>query len=458
MTTKPIPLLLLAATLFLPLDLAAQVPRTFGTPTVSIPKETIERIINAQAAACRAAENATSEAELDALDFPLQQMIQNTEQRVLQLSADSAPALAAQRADSVAEARLKPLEDQLKPLLKERRRIDTEQAPTETQIAAARQGDNPTRLSLDQVNAEIKSLREQIGRDSTALRDFLKMHPDRGWWERQTGPANDEKLERAIRDKLAKLATLEDQQLTILRSSSGYQLDPKDYERLALEEVANEAKIRELEQRIAPLRKARDATEERLARFDVEGVKNLEQLHEENGFTEQYIRQGRDCIQKRRTQLASGAGAQPPPVIPTAVPGGLGTAYITGTWTATCSGDLPPSAARTDGGAMNFYFGDATKTPLDVRVDFLTTGKVGGIDYGAGGHILDDGTIADGRGGAPGLSHSLVWDGRLVPDMARSTPGLLVPDKWMGSGNVTVTDIYKAGGGTCTGTWTAATP
>jgi hypothetical protein len=442
MTTKAIPLLLLAATLLLSVELAAQVPATraqAGSVIFLAPEDNVVNFMNAQALACQIADTAKS-ADLNLLDLMLQRMIQQEEEHVRKVSADSAPGLAAKRTFDLAVAGLRPLETELGRLQVRRKDIKELLEPDEARIAAAQGDESPGSTRLE---AEIQRLQVSVAADSAAH----AKDPNKDRWFFDT---RDQSLKNRLmrnRDSLAVLTREREQNLQtvkVIRENPVYAGRVADKAKLDVEIAELAAKIKRLEER-------RDTAKLTLADINLASIDSLATLHDRNGFVHQYLSQARDCIQKRRTQLAGAPAAQP---------GGLETVYIVGTWTATCSGDLPPGAARTDGGRMDFIFSEPTNnsTEVPVRVGFITSGKVIGIDYGAAGRVLNDGTIVDGRGGAPGLSHSVVWDGRLAPDMARSNPARPVPDKWMGSGNVTVTDIYRQGAGTCTGTWKAATP
>jgi len=461
MTTKAIPLLLLAATLFLSVDLIAQAPAgrgrarplpigegQAGALIFHAPEDSLASFMNAQALACQIADTAKS-ADLDLLDKVLQRMIQQQEERVRKLSRDSAPGLAAKDTLGLAVAGLRPLETELGPLHVKRNEIIKLLEPDSARIAAAMQGDeSPGSTRLAVLEPEIQRLQVSIAADSAAH----AKDPNKDRWFFDT---RDESLKNRLmrnRDSLAVLTREREQILQtvkVIRENPVYAGRVADKEKLDVEIAEIEAKIKRLEER-------RDRAKLTLADISLPAIDSLDTFHELNGFVHQYLSQARDCIQKRRTQLA---GAPAAPAAP-ATPGGLETVYIVGTWTARCSGDLPPGAEPTDGGRMDFIFSEPTNnsTEVPVRVGFITSGKVIGMDYGAVGRVLNDGTIVDGRGGTPGLSHLVVWDGRLAPDMARSDPARLVPDKWRGSGHVTVTDIYRQGAGTCTGTWTAATP
>lgn len=436
MLRAAVPLLLLAAGLAVVPRLSAQVPLTFN-----VPGETAAKIMNAHFEMCRIAENASSKAELDGLDVALQRYMEQYDGYVRRLVADSATALAADAALRRAEASLGPLETQIGPLHVRRNEINSAQKPFEDELAATIRGDNPARLSLDDVNAQIKSLEEEIARLKAALAEFMKKHPNPSWLE-----GRHEELGAAIAKKEGELTALGDKRLTILRSILRVRLNP-EFERLVREENDLDQRIKNLEDRINPLREARDAARKARGDADLAAIRNLEQLHEINGFLSQYLSATRDCVDRRRGQLAQ---AVPPPVTPPT--GGppaddLLSGTAVGRWTVNCSFTEGYSADKvyTDGGVFHVTFDGAG----GVSGNFVSsTGQLAAANYPVVGALTPDPDPMTGRrvkveyGQGQGAGWTMTWDGlfgtRDGQFFGYGTPRLHI-EKW--------------GGGDCTAAW-----
>jgi len=443
-----------AVTLFvvvLPAGLSAQ-----GTspkdPIFRPPDDVVQRVVRAQFVACSIAQGASG-SELDGLDLALQRLIDGQQNRVARLTRDSLPVLTAKQEHSDAVRRLKPLEKQFDDLIVRQNEIDAAQAPFEARIAAARQGGAPAGTTrLEELNQLIKGLDEEHQRK----KDEYDKIPDKDNWLQ----GRDEILQAEMRQNREKRAPLEAERAQILALVRGEQ-ENRTYADLVAEEGPLETRIKTLREQIRDLTDKRDSAKRTLDySSSPAAIDSLEMHHEISGFVEQYLRTARDCVQERRQQIASQTGAPGAPGVATPPPraaSGLATTVLNGRWRGNCSGLPPTVTATADSGDMNFYFGEMAGDVIPVRVSFLITGDVIGLEgYGATGQILNDGSIAEGRGGAS--FYNITWDGKIAPDFARSTPGSLVPDKWTANGNVTVTDLYTTGGGTCSGTWSAATP
>lgn len=109
-----------------------------------------------------------------------------------------------------------------------------------------------------------------------------------------------------------------------------------------------------------------------------------------------------------------------------------------GSWAVDCTWvQTPDPAAYRDGGAFSFSIDSVGA----MRAQFLTTGKVYAIDYGASARLGWNGEILEGRGGGGGWS--LLWDGALG----------LNENGIVGSGSVQLPYIDRWGRGSCSGRW-----
>jgi hypothetical protein len=343
-----ISLFLILAVLLLPQGLAAQdLAAQDRRPIFSPPDQVVERIMKAQALACQVADTASG-GVLDLLDRTLQQMIQEQEDLVRRAAADSAPGLAAEETLRESEARLKPLEDELNPLLVRWNEINGSQKSYEDSVSTARQGDAPpgTKTRLEQLDEEIKASNEVYARDSLELSKIADH-----WLE-----GRDEQLKAQMEENRTKWKRAMDERADIMRRVETAQENP-NYKSLVSEEAALDIQIAELKAKIKPLSEAIAAAKETLANVNLENIKKLEQLHEINGFTHQYLSYARDCVERRRGQLAQ---AVPPPA---AGQEDVLTGTASGRWGATCkykgAEGYVEGRPLNMGGTVNFQFDGA---------------------------------------------------------------------------------------------------
>lgn len=336
-----IPLLILAH-LLLPRALNAQVPG----PIFKAPDQVVERIITAQALACQVADTASG-AVLEGLDLALKQMIQEQEDLVRRTAADEAPGLAAEKTLSESEAKLRPLEAQLDPLLTRRNEINSSQKLYEDSISTATQGDAPpgTKPRLQELDDEIQGYNDEHARFDAELK---KITDADDWLQ-----GRDEQLKALMEENRTKWARSRDERRNIVRRIHTARYNPQ-YQALVTEEEALDIRIAELQEKVKPLREARDTAKRTLADVNLENIKKLEQLHEINGFTHQYLSYARDCVERRRGQLAQNV---PPPAA-----GGMLTGTASGRWSGGCkykAEGYVPGRPLTIGGTVNFQFDGA---------------------------------------------------------------------------------------------------
>lgn len=347
-------------------ELSAQVPLTFN-----VPSQTAERIVTAQILACQVAETASG-AELDGLDLALQRMIQQAENEVRRAAADSAPAIAAQKTVAESEAKLKPLEAQLDPLLVRANEINSAQKIYEDSMAVAARGNAEPggATQLEQLEASMKSLDDQHARFAS---EAAKITDADNWLQ-----GRDEQLKHDMVENRTKWRQARDERRDIVRRIHTARYNPA-YQNLVQEEEALDQRIQRLREQIDPLKEARDAAKKRLGDFNLEAIRNLEQLHEINGFLHQYLSYARDCVERRRGQLAQNV---PPPVV--AQPGTLPpedvlTGTASGRWSGGCKYQAEgyvPGRPLTIGGTVSFQFDGAngvSGTFLASDADFGVT-------------------------------------------------------------------------------------
>jgi hypothetical protein len=299
-------------------------------------------------------------------------MIQQAEDEVRRAVADSAPALAAQKTLADSEAKLKPLEAQLDPLLVRANEINSEQKVYEDSMAAAARGNaapgGATRL--EELETTMRSLDDEHGRLAAELAKIT----DADHWLQ----GRDEQLKALMDDNRKKWREARDERRDIVRRIHTARYDPA-YQALVREEERLDERIRRLREQIDPLKEARDGAKKRLADFDLQAIRNLEQLHEINGFLHQYLSYARDCVERRRGQLAQNVA---PPVV--AQPGTLPpedvlTGNASGRWSGGCkyaSEGYVAGRPLTIGGTVTFQFdgaGGVTGTFLASSAEFGVT-------------------------------------------------------------------------------------
>ena len=404
---RPCPwaLVLLALNAILAGDLAAQVPMTFN-----VPKQTAEWIITAQGLACQIADT-SSGPQLEGLDLALQRMVEQSQNELRRAVADSAPARAAQKTLAESEAKLKPLEAQLDPLLVRANEINSSQKVFEDSMAAAARGDaapgGATRL--EELETTMKSLDVEHARFASEL---AKITDADNWLQ-----GRDEMLKADMRENRTKWTQARDERRNIVRRIHTARYDPA-YQVLVREEEALDERIRILREQIDPLRQARDTAKKRLGDFNLEAIKNIEQLYEIDGFLYQYLSYARDCVDRRRRQLAQNV---PPPAV--SQPGGppaedILTGDASGRWSGSCtwkSGGYVPGRPLTIGGTVSFKFDGAN----GVTGTFLASdGEFGVTSFPVAATLTVDSDpaaslrfwVENGIGGGSGWSGT--WQGR----------------------------------------------
>ena len=274
-------------------------------------------------------------------------MIQEQEALVRETVADSAPGLAAQKTLAESEARLKPLEAQLDPLLTRRNEINSSQTIYEDSISTATQGDAPpgTKSRLEQLDDDLKMYDEGLARFDAELK---KITDADDWMQ-----GRDEMIKAEMDSIRMRWARARDERRGIMRRIHTARYNPK-YQALVTEEAALDIQIAELQEKIKPLREARDTAKRTLADVNLKNIENLEQLHEINGFTHQYLSNARDCVERRRGQLAQNV---PPPAA-----GDMLTGTASGRWSGGCkykAEGYVPGRPLTIGGTVSFQFDGA---------------------------------------------------------------------------------------------------
>jgi hypothetical protein len=316
-------------------------------PIFKAPDQVVERIITAQVLACQVADTASG-AVLAGLDLALQRLIQEQEALVRETVKESAPGLLAEKTFAESEARLKPLEAELDPLLARRNEINSSQTIYEDSISTATQGDAPpgTKSRLEQLDDDMMEYDKVYIRDSLELKKITD-----NWLE-----GRDDQLRAAIAENRTNWTRARDERRGIMRRIHTARYNPQ-YQALVTEEEALDIRIAELQEKVKPLREARDAAKETLAAVNLENIKKLEQLHEINGFTHQYLSYARDCVERRRGQLAQ---AVPPPA---AGQEDVLTGTASGRWGATCkykgAEGYVEGRPLNMGGTVNFQFDGA---------------------------------------------------------------------------------------------------
>jgi hypothetical protein len=306
----------------------------------------VERIIRAQVLACQVADTASG-ADLASLDLMLQRMIQEQENLVGRAVKDAATGLAAEKTFAESEARLKPLEAELDPLLTRRNEINSSQKTYEDSISTATQGDAPpgTKSRLEQLDDDLTTYNEGLARFDAELK---KITDADDWLQ-----GRDEMIKAEMDTIRTRWARARDERRNIVRRIHTARYNPQ-YQALVTEEEALDIRIAELQEKIKPLREASKAAKETLAAVNLENIKKLEQLHEINGFTHQYLSHARDCVERRRGQLAQNV---PPPAA-----GDMLTGTASGRWTGGCkykAEGYVPGRPLTIGGTVNFQFDGA---------------------------------------------------------------------------------------------------
>lgn len=401
----PPALLLLALGAILAGDLAAQVPMTFN-----VPKQTAEWIINAQGLACQIADT-TSGPQLDGLDLALQRMVEQSQNELRRAVADSAPARAAQKTLAESEAKLKPLEAQLDPLLVRANEINSSQKVFEDSMAAAARGDaapgGATRL--EELETTMSSLDVEHGRFASEL---AKITDADNWLQ-----GRDEMLKADMRKNRTNWSQARDERRNIVRRIHTARYNPA-YQALVREEEALDERIRLLREQIDPLRQARETAKKRLGDFNLEAIKNIEQLYEIDGFLYQYLSYARDCVDRRRRQLAQNV---PPPAA--TQPGGppvedILTGSASGRWSGGCKWQAEgyvPGRPLTIGGTVGFQFDGANGV---VGTFLASSGEFGVTSFPLSATLTPDPDPTTGRrfwvesGTGAGSGWTGSWQGR----------------------------------------------
>lgn len=323
--------------------LTAQVPG----PIFKAPDQVVERIMTAQVLACQVADTASGKV-LAGLDVALQRMIQEQEDLVRRTVADSAPGLAAEKTFAESEARLKPLEAELDLLLTRRNEINSSQQIYEDSISTATQGDAPpgTKSRLEQLDDDLSSYNVEHARFDAELKKVT----DADHWLQ----GRDDQLKADMDTNRTRWARVRDERRGIMRRIHTARYNPQ-YQALVTEEEALDIRIAELQEKVKPLREARDTAKRTLADVNLKNIKKLEQLHEINGFTHQYLSNARDCVERRRGQLAQNV---PPPAA-----GDMLSGTASGRWSGGCkykgAEGYVPGRPLTIGGTVNFQFDGA---------------------------------------------------------------------------------------------------
>jgi len=223
---------------------------------------------------------------------------------------------------------------------------------------------------LEQLETSMKSLDDAHARFASEL---AKITDADNWLQ-----GKDEMLKADMVKNRTQWRQARDERRDIVRRIHTARYNPA-YQNLVQEEEALDQRIQRLREQIDPLKEARDAAKKRLGDFNLEAIRNLEQLHEINGFLHQYLSYARDCVERRRGQLAQNVS---PPVV--AQPGALPpedvlTGTASGRWSGGCKYQAEgyvPGRPLTIGGTVSFQFDGAngvSGTFLASDADFGVT-------------------------------------------------------------------------------------
>jgi predicted nucleic acid-binding Zn-ribbon protein len=385
------------------------------SPTAArLPAATIKRIIDAEAAFCRQTDSATA-AQLAGIDADIQSAMQSSQQNVSKLVADSS-ALA--QAVTNAKKKYDDLETRVGQLQVARNDAAAKLKPLDDQIAAAEgaTGSGPSRHQ--QLMAEETALRERI----QFLREEVKKANKamEGMSTIQAATANEGPI-ADLRKAEQDLAAVMDELRAIRRQTHPIRYSAEYVSlRAAWEKADADARAAELDRDNA--KKELDAAQLEMSKFDNAA---LDRAHDEDLYTYEHLYRARQCVEKRRKDLAS-----PAPATPVTAPATAASA--SGKWGVTCKWNDRSMSDSQDGGTFSISI-----TPTGVATGTYVSGS---SSYPVTGQVATNGA-ADGQGSGSGWS--LSWSGNIQRTAAGGATG-------NGGVTVTVTDL---GGGTCTGGW-----
>ncbi|HET6617014.1 MAG TPA: hypothetical protein VFH69_04315 [Gemmatimonadota bacterium] len=385
------------------------------SPTAAdVPAATIARIINEEAAFCRQTDGATA-AQLAGIEADIQRAMQAAQQAVDKLIADST---ALDRRVSEAKKKFDDLETRVGQLQVARNDAAAKLKPLDDKIAAAEgaTGSGPSRhdqLMTEETNlrARIQVLREEVKKANKAMEGMSTIQAATA----NEGPIADlRKAEQDLTTVMEELRAIRRQTHPIRYSAEYIDLRTK------WEKADTDAKSAEVDRDNA--KKELDAAQLEMSKFD---HASLELARDENLYAYEHLYRAKQCVEKRRKDLAKPAEA---PVTPPQA----AAASASGKWGVTCKWNDRTMSDTQDGGTFSLSItptGGVTGTYVSGNATYPVTGQV----------------AADGSAGGTGSGSgwSVNWSGTIQRTAAGGATG---------NGGVTVT-VSDLGGGTCTGGW-----
>jgi hypothetical protein len=385
------------------------------SPTAAgVPSETIKRIINQEVAFCQSTDTATA-AQLTGIEADIQRAMTAAQQKVDKLIADSTAL-----AQPVTNAKTKydQLETRVGQLQVARNAAKASLDPLDAKIAAAEGAASGGPSRHEQLMAEETSLRQRIQLLREEVKKANKAMEGLNVLEAATaneGPIADlRKAEQDLATVMEELRGIRRQTIPIRYGAEYVALKAK------WEKADADATSAEVDRDNA--KKELDAAELEMSKFDGAA---LELARDENLYAYEHLYRAKQCVDKRREELAKPAGATP------VAPPQAAAAGASGKWGVTCKWNDPQMSATNDGGTFSI-----TITPSGAVSGTYVSDSA---SYPVTGQLTADGS-ASGQG--TGSSWSVTWSGTLQRTASGAT----------GSGSISVT-ISDFGGGTCSGGW-----
>lgn len=384
------------------------------SPTAAgVPAATIRRIIEAEAAFCRQTDSATA-AQLQGIEADIQRSMQGYQQSVDKLLADS---IALAKAVTDAKKKYDDLETRVGQLQVARNDAAAKLKPLDEQIAAAEgaTGSGPSRHQqlMDQETGLRERIRFLEGEVAKANKATDGLNPLAAMTANEGPLADLKKAKQDLDAVMEELRAIRRQTHPIRYSANYISL------REAWEKADQEARAAELDRDNA--KKALDAAKLEESQFD---QKALSRAQDENLYAYEHLYRAKQCVEKRRQELAKPAAPVTPPQ--------AAAAGASGKWGVTCKWKDPEMKDSQDGGTFSLSI-----TPTGAVSGTYVSGS---STYPVTGTVAANGA-ATGQGSGSGWS--VTWSGNIQRTAAGGATG---------SGGVSVT-VSDLGGGTCTGGW-----